>query len=468
MSEVKMPKHHSGLYRFAIGSVSFVISLVILVLVVGYTFGVYYFQERFYPNTVINGVSVGGMTVSEATDVVLKTFPSYLLTVHLRESDFKISGSDIGFRWTVQPELKLFLRNQNTLLWFEDVFRSVAYEVSGKSSFSETLLTASAYERLSYYPENHDRVAASVEMTDNNRMRYVAGTTSTVRNDDVSVQLIVEAVKSGMKFVDLRNSAAYSEKMGSVQDDKLRLLAQDWNSIGTNVLKYHLGNQTFTYDVDGLYQNMRLNGDRIEVKTQFIVDELKRWLVMDETYMVSEYGAIVPQVMRQSFLNRYLSEAVPKLVQDMKQRYTDGQLLSPTTTAGFLSDWYFRFDIASGTILLMHDDQIEASYSVQLSGYTSWDSYKSCIVSVTRPANKALALSCGLILGLAEDEPDVIVSDMKSLMEDFRQHDIRFMTVIGPGESDYHAWYNPIDLSYKDISFEIDEEWIVLDQLVRE
>ena len=467
MSEKVLPKHHSGLYHFAIHSVLFVISVIFVVLAVVYTAGVYYFQSHFYPKTMVNGVSVGNMVVAEADETVLKTFPAYNIVVHLRESDFKIAGSEIGFRWSFQPGTKMFLQNQNTLLWFKDMFQPVSYEVRGSSSFSEALLLASAHERLSYYPEGHDRVSASVEMTANNRMKYVAGHTGTSRNDEECEQLILAAVKSGMTSVDLRNSTAYSEKMGSVHDDNLRLLAQDWNSVGTNVLKYQLNGETFTYDVDGLYQNMRLNNGRIEVKTQFILDELKRWLKMDDTYMVSEYGAIVPQVFREGFINRYLSEAVPKLVQDMKQRYTDGTLLSPNTAVGFLSDWYFRFDIASGTILLVHDDQMVKSYAVQLSGYTNWADYKSCIVSVTRPANKALALSCGLIMGLADDEPDIIVSDMKSLMDDFRENHVQFMTVIGPGESDYDAWYNPIDLVYEGASFELEDEWVMLDKLVR-
>ena len=468
MAAKNLPKHHKGVYRFAIGSVSFIISIIVVVLVVGYTFGVYYFKEHFYPNVTVNDVAVGNMVAADADAAVLETFPSYLLTVHLREADFKISGTDIGFRWGFQPDAQQFLNNQNSLLWFMDMFQPVNYEVKASSSFSEALLSSCANERLSYYQEDHDRVSASVEMTSDNRMKYVPGTTATNRNDEESVKLILAAVKAGMKSVDLRNSTAYTEKMGAVHDDSLRLLAQDWNSVGTNTLKYHLGSETFTYDVNKLYQNMRLTEDnRIEVKTQFIVDELKRWLKMDDTYMVSEYGAIVPNVFRQSFINRYLSEAVPKLVQDMKQRYTDGTLLSPTTSAGFLSDWYFRFDIASGTILLMHDDQIVESYAVQLTGYTNWNEYDSCIVSVTRPANKALALSCGLVMGLADDNPDILVSDMKSLMDMYREHDIRFMTVIGPGESDYDAWYNPIDLTYKDVPFSLDTEWVTLDKLVR-
>ena len=468
MSDNAMPKHHSGVYKVAIHSISFIISLVIVVLVVGYTFGVYYFKEHFYPNTTINGVSVGGMSARDADVAVLETFPSYMLTVRLREAEFKISGSDFGFRWAVHQSAKTFLDNQNSLLWFKGIFESQQYEVSGSSSFSETLLEASAKERLSYYLENRDSVPATVEMTSDHRMKYIAGTKAIVRDDDKSVQLIVEAVKSGMKSLDLRNSEAYAERMGSVHDDDLRLLAQDWNSLGTNVLTYRLDGKTFTYDVEKLYENARLNGNRIEVKTQFILDELKRWLSLDDDYVVSEYGAIVPQVMRQAFINRYLSESIPKLVQDMKQRYTDGTILSPNTTAGFLSDWYFRFDVASGVILLMHDDQVVSSHAVQLSGYTDWNIYHSCIVSVTRPANKALALSCGLIMGLSDDEPDIIVSDMKELMDEFREHNIQFMTVIGPGESDYNAWYNPIDLEYQGQSFELDTEWITLDQLVRD
>ena len=469
MTSKNLPKHHSGIYRFMIGSVSFIISIIVVVLVVGYTFGVYYFKEHFYPNVTINGVTVGNLGAAEADDATLEIFPSYLLTVHLREAEFKISGADIGFRWSFQPGAQQFLSNQNSLLWFKEIFQSFAYEVTASSSFSETLLASCVNERLSYYQENHDRVPASVEMTSDNRMKYVPGHTATNRNDEESLRLILAAVNAGMKSVDLRNSTAYTEKMGAVHDDSLRLLAQDWNSVGTNTFRYRLGSEIFTYDVDALYRNMRLTDDRrIQVKAQFVVDELKRWLKMDDTYVVSEYGAVVPSVFRQSFMNRYLSEAVPKLVQDMQQRYTDGIILSPTTSAGFLSDWYFRFDIASGTILLMHDDQIVGSYAAQLTGYTNWNEYDSCIVSVTRPANKALVLSCGLVMGLADDNPDIIVSDMKSLMDMYREHDIRFMTVIGPGESDYDAWYNPIDLTYKDVPFNLDIEWITLDKLVRE
>ena len=63
MSEKVLPKHHSGLYHFAIHSVLFVISVIFVVLAVVYTAGVYYFQSHFYPKTMVNGVSVGNMVL---------------------------------------------------------------------------------------------------------------------------------------------------------------------------------------------------------------------------------------------------------------------------------------------------------------------------------------------------------------------------------------------------------------------
>ena len=57
MAAKNLPKHHKGVYRFAIGSVSFIISIIVVVLVVGYTFGVYYFKEHFYPNVTVNDVA---------------------------------------------------------------------------------------------------------------------------------------------------------------------------------------------------------------------------------------------------------------------------------------------------------------------------------------------------------------------------------------------------------------------------
>ena len=63
--------------------VGMLILLILLILILAgvYAFGARHFRTHFFPNTMINGVAVGGMTVDDAKYAIQNRIRDYSLTV---------------------------------------------------------------------------------------------------------------------------------------------------------------------------------------------------------------------------------------------------------------------------------------------------------------------------------------------------------------------------------------------------
>src|SRR5699024_2182266 len=62
---------------------------VLLVLVIGYCFGISYYSDRFLPNTVINDINVSGLTVEDAQQQLVSQ-------INKTEVDIQENGESIG------------------------------------------------------------------------------------------------------------------------------------------------------------------------------------------------------------------------------------------------------------------------------------------------------------------------------------------------------------------------------------
>ena len=73
--------------------------IIVFFAMAGYAGMSYYYSDRFFRGTTINGINCSGKTSEEAEQAVAKKAEDYLLAVHDREDRVSnISGSEIEYQ----------------------------------------------------------------------------------------------------------------------------------------------------------------------------------------------------------------------------------------------------------------------------------------------------------------------------------------------------------------------------------
>lgn len=119
------------------------IILLLLVMLIGtvYVASALAFRDKFLPGTTINGVDVGQMDAKNAQKAVYK---SLCIKILLRQGDgFEvINGTEIDYRFTMDPDASSLLKAQNIWLWPKTLKNPVAITVKTDPEYDEAKLDA--------------------------------------------------------------------------------------------------------------------------------------------------------------------------------------------------------------------------------------------------------------------------------------------------------------------------------------
>ena len=91
---------------------------LLIALLVCYLCTASYYAEHFFPGTVLNGVSVGKMTVEEAEDKVAQEVADYIFSIETRDGEkYQIIGPDIDYAYVPGTEIHDILEMQDQYQW---------------------------------------------------------------------------------------------------------------------------------------------------------------------------------------------------------------------------------------------------------------------------------------------------------------------------------------------------------------
>ena len=124
------------------------ILLAVLILLLAAAAGIYfyvgyYYQDKFYSGTVINGYDCGEKTVKYISEIMEEEVKAYKLTVKPREGDALVfTSEDIGLRFEEEDELEKILKEQNSWFWILNVVKSKNYEINSEKLYDEELFNS--------------------------------------------------------------------------------------------------------------------------------------------------------------------------------------------------------------------------------------------------------------------------------------------------------------------------------------
>ncbi len=238
-------------------AVLFVLGLVIILLIGAYIVGYIMTKDCFLPNTYVNGISIGGMNVNEATESLqADTSLNKLVLEKLNGETVTIDYSKIDYTYSTADELNKIINNENKALWFVNLIKKSKYSISVNGSYSE--------DKLKEVIDN-----ASFGVTPSKNAKIVKSKDEfviepEVQGDIVDTEKVFEAsrtaINNGVEKINLMNENCY--KKPTVVADDLKEKLDELNKVFNLEVKldFDYTTENLTYDVFKDWVNIKKDG----------------------------------------------------------------------------------------------------------------------------------------------------------------------------------------------------------------
>lgn len=166
-------------------------------------------KERFYENTSINGINVGGMNVAEAENVVLADMLESRKEIEIElisgNNSWTLSGNDFEVTSKIQPQIKALAKYGRSGNFFQNLFQGKKIKEEGKDfSISYSNILGNLNEKLDDIVQEveHDAVAASLvfQPDEEEVFKVDKGQTTILVNRDALMRKVDEKLKTSKKI----------------------------------------------------------------------------------------------------------------------------------------------------------------------------------------------------------------------------------------------------------------------------
>ena len=230
----------------------------------------YYYSDKFFEGTSINGINCSGKTAYEAEQEIAKTVADYSIEVDARNQDPEtISGDQIGYSYVSDGSILKLLKEQKPYEWIRGYFEKKSYTAAENTTYDKEKLKeqvkalSCAQEENQVAPEN-----AYVAFKDG-QFVIVPETEGSKLNIKQAYQVLDAAVAAGQTSVNFADTPeAYVSADVTQNDQALQSALEACNNYTRASITYTFGDETVT--LDGSTIKDWLNFDE---KGQLIMDD---------------------------------------------------------------------------------------------------------------------------------------------------------------------------------------------------
>ncbi|MCH4072445.1 L,D-transpeptidase family protein [Pseudoramibacter sp.] len=247
------------------------IGIIVGIIAIIYAGFAVYYHSHFLPRTTINGVAVSGKTIAQTDSALKNRADTYTVELKGRNSETeKISATALGLKYQGKSRVSALLNQQNAWSW---PARLVAKDKAYSAISCDT-------DKLNYLISHLFQVSGSqVKEARNAQPVYKDG--KIVIEDEVSgntvdqtklKKLILSAVKTGSKKIDLKAEDCYVQPKYSATSAKVKKAAAKMNKMLNAQITYTFGSDKVVVDksVFGAWltvdDNMNVQIDETQLK----------------------------------------------------------------------------------------------------------------------------------------------------------------------------------------------------------
>lgn len=196
----------------------------------GYCATGFYFQDKFYPGTTINGEDCGGKTVDYIREIVKESAEHYSLTIKEKEDKTEvIDGTTIQITYKDNKELEKMKEKQNSWLWLFEIFGEKEYEASIDNSYNEASLTQ-AVDALQCMQDANMTQPQDARVEDNGTSyEIIPEVAGTALDKEKTKEAIKAAVDERKTELSLEEADCYLKPAVTQDDENLKKEAEQLN-----------------------------------------------------------------------------------------------------------------------------------------------------------------------------------------------------------------------------------------------
>ena len=235
---------------------------IVMCFLAGYVFLAVYYQNRFYPGTVINDNSYGGKKIEDAKEIIKKNSEGYVLTI--KEKDDKteiISGESIKLQYRNDKELNKIKDKQNSWLWPIQIFRDKNYTVSIEHSYDETSFKQAVSQLVCMQDANMTLPQDAKMEDDGTTYQVVPEAEGTALDKEKTIEVLKKAVDEGKTEISLTEEDCYLKPAVLQSDEGLVKEAERLNKLTATEITVNFGNEKETVTRDML-KSWLVKGER--------------------------------------------------------------------------------------------------------------------------------------------------------------------------------------------------------------
>ena len=238
-------KTHKGLKIFGL------VMLMIIVLG-GCAYGgiSYYFTDRFFEGTWINGVDCSQKTAYEVEQLMAEKLSEYSIEVSSRNIAAQtIRGEDIDYQYMSTGEILQLLKKQKPYEWIRGLYEQKSYTVSENVGYNKTLLQEQLKSLNCAQAENQVEPENAYVAFLDNQFVIVPETEGSKLNIKEAYKLLDAAVEANEASIDFSdNQDAYVSAEVTQDDPALQSALEACNNYTKASITYTFGDQSTTLD----------------------------------------------------------------------------------------------------------------------------------------------------------------------------------------------------------------------------
>ncbi len=211
-------------------------------LVIAYAVMVFFFHDKFLPNTFINDVPVGNMTMQEASDVLLskvKTDDLVLVTAQGDQVNFK--ANTYNAEYSIPDGAMDMAFSENKFLWIRKLFSNSEYTMEYDFSYSEDELRELV---VSHDWGNETSQNAYIQRGADGMYEIVPATTGNQFDKNKLMNFVTEQLAVGKFMVNMEESGCYDAFAAEVQAEDLQEKLEICNKFAQCTITYDFYDRT--------------------------------------------------------------------------------------------------------------------------------------------------------------------------------------------------------------------------------
>ena len=239
-------KHgHKGLRIFGL--------LVLMIAVLGgcaYGGISYYFSNRFFEGTWINGIDCSQKTAYEVEELMKEKLSEYSIEVSSRDVAAQtIKGEDIDYKYMSTGEILQLIKKQKPYEWVKGLYEQKSYTVDENVGYNKNLLQEQLKSLNCAQAENQTEPENAYVAFQNNAFVIVPETEGSKLNIKEAYKVLNAAVEANESAIDFSNTPEVYVSAAVTKDDpELQAALEACNNYTKASITYTFGDQSTTLD----------------------------------------------------------------------------------------------------------------------------------------------------------------------------------------------------------------------------